>query len=238
MSSNEQRYNVLPSRMSLSILKNKIKSASSGHKMLKSKRDALNHHNMGIVRSLKDTKLELVRTAKEAFFALSAAKVTTDGQFAFAIQDRIEEAQGGVSQNSGVASGQPAAIVCERIDTVAGVSLPRLSRSVPDASDGQPSHPRAGHVGLGRGGEQVHSASESFGALLDASIAATEGQIAFQLVNTEYKKTNRRVNALEKVVLPRLTATLSYVQSELEETEKEEFFRLKMVQKKKKAVGQ
>ena len=222
MSSNAQKYPVLPSRMSLTILKNKIKSASSGHKMLKSKRDALSHHNTSIIHGLKDTKHELVHTAKEAFFALAAAKITTDGQLSFAIQDRVQESSEGAT-----------GIVCERIDSIAGVSLPRFQRS--DA-DGAADAPPTAAVGIGRGGEQVHSAAANFSALLDRAIAATEGQIAFQLVNGEYKKTNRRVNALEKVVLPRLEATLGYVQSELDETEKEEFFRLKMVQKKKSLV--
>ena len=42
--------------------------------------------------------------------------------------------------------------------------------------------------------------------------------------------TNRRVNALENVVKPRLENTISYIKGELDELEREEFFRLKKVQ--------
>lgn len=48
------------------------------------------------------------------------------------------------------------------------------------------------------------------------------------------KTTNRRVNALEYVVLPRLEATIAYISGELDEQDREEFFRLKKVQGKKR----
>lgn len=46
--------------------------------------------------------------------------------------------------------------------------------------------------------------------------------------------TNRRVNALEHVVIPRLENTIGYINSELDEMDREEFFRLKKIQGKKK----
>ena len=47
------------------------------------------------------------------------------------------------------------------------------------------------------------------------------------------KVVNRRVNAIEHVIIPRTENTISYINSELDELDREEFYRLKKVKNNK-----
>jgi len=59
-------------------------------------------------------------------------------------------------------------------------------------------------------------------------------QTSFVTLDEAIKVTNRRVNAIEHVIIPRIERTLAYIISELDELEREEFYRLKKIQDKKK----
>ena len=50
-------------------------------------------------------------------------------------------------------------------------------------------------------------------------------QTAFMILDEVIRATNRRVNAIEHVVIPRLDNTIKYIISELDEMDREEFFR-------------
>ena len=59
-------------------------------------------------------------------------------------------------------------------------------------------------------------------------------QTSFLTLDEAIKTTNRRVNALENVVKPRIENTINYIKGELDELEREDFFRLKKIQGYKK----
>jgi len=89
---------------------------------------------------------------------------------------------------------------------------------------------------LGKGGTKVKQCKEVYFKTLDALVKLASLQTTFITLDEVIKITNRRVNAIEYVIIPRLSNTIAYILDELDETEREEFYRLKKVQDKKKAV--
>ena len=56
---------------------------------------------------------------------------------------------------------------------------------------------------------------------------------AFVTLDEVIKVVNRRVNAIEHVIIPRTENTIKYINSELDELDREEFYRLKKVKSNK-----
>lgn len=80
-------------------------------------------------------------------------------------------------------------------------------------------------TGMARGGESISRCRISYSNLLEQLILLAGLQTSFVTLDRAIKITNRRVNALEKVVVPRIEGTIAYILSELDELEREEFFR-------------
>ena len=106
---------------------------------------------------------------------------------------------------------------------VAGVKMPKFMEQIEEVDSGGES------IGLGRGGKEINTVKESFRTLLTKLIRMASLQTAFLKLDEALKVTNRRVNALENVVVPRLLNTTSYILAELDELEREDFTRLKKV---------
>jgi V/A-type H+-transporting ATPase subunit D len=65
-------------------------------------------------------------------------------------------------------------------------------------------------------------------------LAAVRG-VAWRLAR-EVRKTQRRVNALEKMVIPQARDTKVYIESALEEKDRDSFFTSKLLKKKKENI--
>ncbi|KAE8239704.1 hypothetical protein A4X13_0g8111, partial [Tilletia indica] len=119
-------------------------------------------------------------------------------------------------------------------ENVSGVLLPAFEAQT-QASGGAAEFAL---TGLSRGGQQIQKAREIYTKALQTLIELASLQTAFVILDEVIRMTNRRVNAIEHVIIPRLENTISYIVSELDEADREEFFRLKKVQGKKKRTAE
>eukprot|EP00388_Colpodella_angusta_P042993 GDKK01058098.1.p1 GENE.GDKK01058098.1~~GDKK01058098.1.p1 ORF type:complete len:252 (+),score=36.08 GDKK01058098.1:1-756(+) len=215
MGSTNNRYPALPSRMSLIAYKTRLKGAEKGHSLLKKKADALVIKYRAIMGDLRKAKLDAVEQVKEAHFTVTNALFIAQ-DISFSVQESLKA---------------PPFKTYLHVDNVAGVTIPTLRTH--DTTDDSSS----AVAGLGKGGEQIKAARSKFRETTAILIKIAALQTSWITLDTAIKITNRRVNALEKVVIPKVQGTLAYISSELDELEREEFFRLKMVQKKKKQIA-
>ena len=88
--------------------------------------------------------------------------------------------------------------------------------------------------GLAKGGKQIAKSRKLFIGSFDSLVSLASLQIAFVVLDEALKVTSRRVNAIEYVILPRIENTIAFISDELDEVEREEFFRLKKIKEKKK----
>lgn len=114
-------------------------------------------------------------------------------------------------------------------ENIAGVLIPNLS--LKEFEDGENS---MSQIGLERGGFSIQKCREKFRGILDLLIQIASYQASFLTLDEKIKVTNRRVNALEHVVVPKLILIYRYIDQELDEQAREDFFRLKKVLDNKK----
>ena len=213
--STTNRLNVVPTVTVLAVIKNRLAGAQKGYKLLKKKADALTMRYRQILRRILDAKKTMGRTMRDSAFSLTQAKYVAGDGIKYTIEDTV-----GTSSNVRVRS---------HVDNVAGVKLPRFEHYLAGTTS-----VAADLTGLGRGGAQLQAAKKQYLAAVTLLVELASLQTAFITLDVAIKTTNRRVNALENVVTPRLENTVQYIKGELDELEREEFFRLKKVQAKKK----
>ena len=116
-------------------------------------------------------------------------------------------------------------------DNIAGVMLPQMNiREIEDSEN------NFSQIGLDRGGQSIQMCRDKFKDLLQLVIQIASLQTSFVSLDQVIKVTNRRVNALEHIVIPRFLDTINYINQELDELEREDFTRLKKVLDNKKKM--
>jgi V-type H+-transporting ATPase subunit D len=221
MAGQGQRLNVVPTVTTLGVVKARLAGATRGHALLKKKSDALTVQFRAILKRIVSAKDAMGDAMRAASLSLAEALYAAGAPLRHAVQQSI--------------SGPAALRVRAHQDNIAGVRLPRFESYLP--SDGaaagggaSSSSPVASLAGLAGGGQQVAACRAAHARALEVLEVLASLQTSFLTLDAAIKTTNRRVNALESVVVPRLENTITYIRGELDEHEREEFFRLKKIQ--------
>nr|KAG5714475.1 hypothetical protein BaRGS_006921 [Batillaria attramentaria] len=90
--------------------------------------------------------------------------------------------------------------------------------------------------GLSRGGQQIDKLKKNYAKAVELLVELASLQTSFVTLDEVIKITNRRVNAIEHVIIPQIERTIAFITTELDEREREEFYRLKKIQEKKKKI--
>ncbi len=204
---------ISPTRMNLLARRNQLRVAQQGVDLLKRKRDALVADFFKIVRASLEARESLAAACRRSYVALSLAK-------AWEGREALEAAA--------LPAGRDILMDIE-VRSVWGTRIPELT-------------PPAVHRPLLERGQNPAATSAraiesaaNFEEMLSAILGVGATEIRLRRIGEEIKKTTRRVNALEQVVIPRLRSETRYIASVLEQRAREDVFRLKRIKKKLQA---
>ncbi|KAG0469675.1 hypothetical protein HPP92_015762 [Vanilla planifolia] len=214
MSGQGQRLNVVPTVTMLGAMKARLVGATRGHALLKKKSDALTVQFRQILKKIVSTKESMGDIMRSSSFALTEAKYAAGDNIKHVVLESVRSAS---------------VRVRSRQENIAGVRLPKFEHFTDSAGDS-----KASLTGLARGGQQVQACRAAHIKAIEVLVELASLQTSFLTLDEAIKTTNRRVNALENVVKPRIENTISYIKGELDELEREDFFRLKKIQGYKK----
>lgn len=204
------RLNVKPTRMELNILKERLKTATRGHKLLKDKRDEL-------MRRF----IEAVRENDRLRQRVEAALVDNMQDFVMA---KSLESDLMVEEIFAVPTREVRLDIEE--ENVMSVRVPKLHSRIDNPYGDDEGDVVYSYLASN---SQMDSTIQEMGALLPDLLKLAEIEKSCQLMADEIEKTRRRVNGLEYATIPDLKETIYYIEMKLEEAERANLVRIMKV---------
>ena len=193
---------VFPTKGNLIATKNSLSLAKLGYDLLDRKRNILIREMMLLVEQAKSLHGEIEKTYSDAYAALQRANITLGV---------IEE----LSQGTGIENG-----IHITYRSVMGVDIPQVSYS---------STLKQSQYGLLSSNSQFDVAYMSFNRAKELTVVLAEVENSVYRLANAIKTTQRRANALKNINIPRFEETVRFITNALEEKEREEFSRLKVI---------
>lgn len=195
--------------MELLACQNQITLAKQGRDLLEQKRTALMKELLGIADTVMKQLDILQRAATDARLALARAEARAGME---AVQSAAMAARGELPLDI-------------KPTSVMGVKVSHIEQK------------RVTRPALGRGYSVVgvsltiDEAASAFEAEVEAIIQLAESEFRLTRLAAEVKSTSRRLNALDHLVIPGLEAEQDFIQMALDERERADHFRLKLMKR-------
>ena len=204
------RLNIKPTRMELNNLKERLKTATRGHKLLKDKRDELMRRFIEAVRENNRLrqKVETALVGHMQDFVLAKAlesDLMVEEIFAVPMREinlHIEQ------------------------ENIMSVRVPKMHAHIANPYGDDEGDVVYSYVASN---SQMDETIEDMSNLLPDLLRLAEIEKSCQLMADEIEKTRRRVNGLEYATIPDLIETIQYIEMKLEEAERASLVRVMKV---------
>ena len=199
---------VSPTRMELTRLKGKLRTAQRGHKLLKDKRDELMKQFLETVREVRALRAEVeeeLMTVHGAFTVASALMSSEAMEQALLYPKQSVE-------------------LTMTFQNIMSVNVPVYDFQTQTRSDSD-IYP----YGFAATSGELDDAVSQLSSVLTEMLKLAELEKTVKLLAQEIEKTRRRVNALEYVMIPQLQETIRYITMKLDENERSTQIRLMKV---------
>ena len=173
-----------------------------GYELLDRKRNILIRELMGLVDKAEQLRGSIEDTYKAAYSALQLANISLGLVTPYAECVPIEN---GLSLST---------------KSVMGVELPSITFEPQELDI---------NYGFLNTTAALDEAYVAFDKVKKASVQLAETENSIYRLSVAIKKTQRRANALKNIIIPNGEATVKYISDSLEEKEREEFSRLKVI---------
>ncbi|MFW6064473.1 MAG: V-type ATP synthase subunit D [Candidatus Natronoplasma sp.] len=199
----ERLEDVKPTRMELLRIRKRKILAENGHDLLSEKKDALINEFFKIVDRRRELREKLEDILEESFDSLIEAQMVMGSGEIESIADGAKK-----MDELGIDS-----------DNIMGVKVPKLEPNISEEK----------FYGYAETSVRLDEAVENFRESLQIALELAEVEGKLNRLSEEIEKAKRRVNSLEYNYIPKLEATIKYIERQLEEREREDFFRRKKI---------
>lgn len=193
---------VFPTKGNLMLSKKALQLATLGYDLLDRKRNILIRELMKLVDKAQMLRSSIEDTYSEAYKALQQANISLGVVTPFAQCVPIEN---GITISS---------------QSVMGVELPTVTLD---------KNPTKVYYGFARTTTSLDRAYIAFEKVKEMTAVLAEVETGIYRLSVAIRKTQRRANALQNIIIPRNRDIVKYITDSLDEKDREEFSRLKVI---------